>query len=40
MRDTMNETITIGEALLVTLFTGVCIVGYVFIKTILESKNK
>lgn len=33
--------ITIGEALLVTLFTGVCIVGYVFVKTVIEHyKNK
>ena len=33
--------ITIGEAILVALFTGVCIVGYVFVKTILETpKNK
>lgn len=28
--------ITIGETILVTLFTGVCIVGYVFVKTVIE----
>ncbi len=28
--------ITIGETILVTLFTGVCIVGYVFVKTIIQ----
>jgi hypothetical protein len=41
MRDIMNETITIGETILVTLFTFVCVIGYVFVKTILETnKNK
>lgn len=32
--------ITIGETLLVALFTGVCIVGYAFVKTILETPKK
>ena len=36
MRD-MNTTITIGEFILVGMFTFVCILGYTFVKTILET---
>jgi hypothetical protein len=37
----MNNTITIGEFILVGMFTFVCILGYVFVKTIIQhSKSK
>jgi hypothetical protein len=32
----MNETITIGEALIVTFFSAVTILGWIFIKTLIE----
>ena len=32
----MNDTITIGEALFVTLLTFVGVIGYVFLKTVIE----
>jgi hypothetical protein len=33
----MNTTITIGEFILVGMFTFVCIIAYAFIKTIIET---
>jgi hypothetical protein len=32
----MNETITIGEALIVTFFSGITILGWIFVKTLIE----
>lgn len=32
----MNETITIGEALIVTFFSAVTILGWIFVKTLIE----
>jgi hypothetical protein len=36
----MNTTITIGEFILVGMFTFVAIIGYVFVKTIIETPKK
>jgi hypothetical protein len=35
----MNQSITLGETVLVTLFTFVCIVGYVFVKTVIQHQK-